>query len=67
MEKNIKANKHKTLTIPSREEFHKYASNIISIDDFSNRYPTGYQIDKVDRAIKWTIKNQVDRNYKREK
>lgn len=43
--------------IPTREEFHTYASNLISEGDFCTNYSSGYQIDKVASAIKWTRKN----------
>lgn len=44
-------------TIPSREEFHKFANNTISLSDFETYHTNGIQIEKVDSAIKWTIKN----------
>ena len=46
-------------TIPIREEFHRYASNVLSIGDFDTNYTNGYQIDKVDAAIQWTISSKV--------
>ena len=58
--------KHNTLHIPTREEFHRYASNTLSKEDFCTDYP-GYvacQIDKVASSIRWTLKNQrKDNNY----
>lgn len=52
--------KHNTLNIPSREEFHRYASNSITEHDFCTDYPgyDGYQIDKVASSIRWTLKNK---------
>ena len=49
--------KHNTLHIPTREEFHRYASNTLSKEDFCTDYPgyTGYQINKVVSAIRWTV------------
>lgn len=45
--------------VPTREEFHRYASNIISINDFGTDYPTfpGYNIDLAASSIKWTKNN----------
>lgn len=50
--------KHNTLHIPSREEFHRYASNTLSEADFCTDYPgrDGYQVNKAASAINWTIK-----------
>lgn len=60
---------HETLTIPTREEFHRYASNTLSESDFCTDYPgiSGYQINKVDSAIRWTLKNKkcMNLNYRR--
>lgn len=49
--------KHNTLHIPSREEFHRYASNTLSEADFCTDYPgrEGYQINKTSSALRWTI------------
>lgn len=49
--------KHNTLHIPSREEFHRYASNTLSEADFCTDYPgrEGCQINKTSSAIRWTI------------
>lgn len=45
-------------TIPSRDEFHKYASNLITISDFETDHTNELQISKVDTALRWTIKNR---------
>lgn len=42
--------------IPSREEFHKFASNLLADGDFCTEYASGYQINRVAQAIDWTIK-----------
>lgn len=44
-------------TIPSRDEFHRFASNLITLSDFDIDHTNKVQIDKVDNAIKWTIKH----------
>lgn len=48
--------KHNTLHIPSREEFHRYASNTLSEADFCTDYPgrEGCQINKTSSALRWT-------------
>lgn len=55
--KNLTISSNCTLRIPTREEFHRYASNIISIGDFDTNHSNTHQIDKIDAAIKWTIKH----------
>lgn len=55
--------KHNTLHIPTREEFHRYASNLLSESDFCTDY-SGYpdvQASKVEAAIKWTLKIEQKR------
>lgn len=51
-----------TLTIPTREEFHRYASNVLNENDFCTDYPgsSGYQVNKVAQSLRWSI---VNRNY----
>lgn len=66
-------NKHTTLPdTPSREEFHRYASNHISEYDFSTDYPgaAGSQINNVASALRFTkslaiLKEQKERARKR--
>ena len=50
-----------TLRIPSREEFHRYASNLIEEYDFCTRHPSN-QINKVADSISWTYTNEKKRN-----
>ena len=45
----------------TREEQHRYASNLLTLQDFSTEYPTGYHINKVASSIEWTIKNEKNR------
>ena len=47
-------------TIPTREEFHKFASNELSEADFCTNYPStsGFQTNRVANAIKWTYSNE---------
>lgn len=55
--KNYYTSSNYAATIPTREEFHQFASNIISIADFDTDHSNGLQTGKVDSAIKWTIKH----------
>ena len=50
---------HNTLHIPSREEFHRYASNLISENDFI--YP-GRSIQQTASALRWTVGHAM-KNY----
>lgn len=43
--------------IPTREEFHRFASNELSLGDFCTNHPSGYQIERVTQSIRWTIAN----------
>ena len=52
------------LQIPSIEEFHRYANNLITDGDFDATHPSGNQIGKVDSALRWTYKNQNPFRYK---
>lgn len=45
------------LRIPSREEFHRYASNKLTDGDFCTDYSSGYQVSRVAQALDWTRKN----------
>ena len=40
------------LKIPSREEFHRYASDTLSEADFCTDYPTSYTVDKMSSSIR---------------
>lgn len=42
--------------IPTRDEFHKYTSNLISISDFETDHSNGIQVEKVLSSINWTKK-----------
>ena len=53
-----------TLRIPSREEFHRYASNQLCESDFDTDYPSGFQVERVASAISWTYTNENNYNYK---
>lgn len=54
-----------TLRIPSREEFHRYASNLLSNSDFNTDYFSDpeFQINRVASALNWTRKNANSKNY----
>lgn len=66
MTKTTYTNKSSNLKIPTREEFHRYASNELSLGDFCTNYSSGYQIDRVAQAIRWTIANDRGRNKRKE-
>ncbi len=51
---NILTKSYKTLHIPSRQEFHRYASNLISQEDFSTVHPNN-AVSRTFNAIHWTI------------
>ena len=54
-----KPNNHQTLRIPTRDEFHRFASNHLSRADFDTHHPSGgVQINKVIAAISWTYNNE---------
>lgn len=48
--------------IPTREEFHRFASNELSEGDFCTNHPSGYQINKVSSALRWTYANDRGRS-----
>lgn len=50
------------LKIPTREEFHRYASNILAEGDFCTEYSSGYQVSRVAQALNWTIKNNSNKS-----
>lgn len=55
-----------TLRIPSREEFHRYASNLLTEWDFCTDFPpvlSHGQADRVASAMRWTQANAVGRTY----
>ena len=53
---------HNKLRIPSREEFHRYASNLLTNSDFDTDYSSGFQVERVASAISWTYANEKKRN-----
>ena len=58
MNHNTTVNKQ-TLPIPTRDEFHRFASNYLSKTDFDTQYaPGGTQINKVIAAMNWTLNNE---------
>lgn len=48
--------------MPTREELHRYASNLISIGDFDTDHSNGIQVQKAGDAIDWTIKKTKSKN-----
>lgn len=55
-----------TLRIPSREEFHRYTSNLLCNSDFNTDYFSDpyFQTNRVASALNWTKKNTNSRTYK---
>lgn len=51
------------LRIPSREEFHRYATEKLVASDFCTEAPNGYLINKIAGSIKWTEKITRKGNY----
>lgn len=60
--KNYYTSSNYAITIPTREEFHKFTSNELSLGDFCTNHPSGYQIERVSQSIRWTITNDRGRN-----
>lgn len=54
------------LRIPTREEFHRYAIDIIYEGDFCTNHPTspGYIVDKIASSIRWTEKMTQQNKWK---
>jgi hypothetical protein len=44
------------LRIPTREEFHRYASNLLTEGDFCTEHSSGYQVSRVANALDWSKK-----------
>lgn len=57
--------KNHKLQIPSREEFHRYASDILSNADFCTDYPAGYVAQKIASSIRWTKNNAKQSSWRR--
>lgn len=60
-----KSNNHTTLPLYSREELHRYASNILSESDFCTDYPSGWQIEQCASSLSWTCNNEKKRKWKK--
>ena len=52
----------KTLRIPSREEFHRYTSNLLTEWDFCTDFPPMGHVNKTAKAINWSQKNAIGFN-----
>lgn len=63
-ENNYSYTSHNGSPLLSREEQHRYASNVLSEKDFSTSYPTGYVIDTIASSLNWTVSNENKRNLK---
>lgn len=53
---------HNETPLPTRQEQHRFASNVLSAGDFCTEYPCGHTIERVENSLKWTIKNAEKRN-----
>ena len=51
------------LKTPSRDEFHRYASDLLSETDFCTDYHAGYIAGKIGSALRWTINNSKQKNW----
>lgn len=51
-------------SIPTKEEFNMYASNLITLSDFDTDHSNCQQVEKVANAIDWTIKNSKKKGKK---
>ena len=49
------------LKTPSREEFHRYASDTLSEADFCTDYPTEYTVNKIASSLRWTKINSLNK------
>ena len=52
--------------IPSRDEFHRYASNSLALYDFETDYPpfAGHSINAAASSIGWTKANNKNKGHK---
>lgn len=52
--------------IPTREEFHRYAVEILTEYDFNTTYPSipGYTVDRIASSIQWTKKIYKQNKYR---
>lgn len=52
--------------IPSRDEFHHYTSNNLTLHDFETDYPPfpGHNVNAVGSAIKWTFGNNKNKGHR---
>lgn len=51
------------LKTPSRDEFHRYASDLLSETDFCTDYPAGYIAGKIASSLRWTINNSKQKKW----
>lgn len=51
------------LKTPSRDEFHRYASDLLLETDFCTDYPAGYIAGKIASSLRWTINNSKQKNW----
>ena len=51
-------------SIPTKEDFSKYTSNLITLGDFDTDHPNCCQVKKIANAIDWTIKNSKKKGKK---
>lgn len=64
--RNYYTNKnYDTKNIPTYEEFHRFASNVLSENDFCTNYNSGTQVHKVAKSLRWTYANDRGRSKKK--
>ena len=51
------------LKIPSRQEFHRYATNLLSESDFCTDYPSEHTINKIASSLRWTKINAKNKQW----
>lgn len=54
---NTQSRNYNTLHIPSTEEFHRYAQNLLNETDFCTYYPSGEEARKISSSLRWTERN----------
>lgn len=51
------------LRIPTKSEFHRYAMEKLSYEDFCTEHPTGYTAAKIATALRWTKKTAIQKRF----
>lgn len=55
---------HNRAPLPSRQEQHRYASDVLSERDFCTEYPglPGIKVSKIASSLRWTLGTEKMRN-----